>query len=154
MQLSEHFTLSELMRSATAKRHEIENDPDEEAVENLIFLCESILEPIRNHFAIPFSPTSGYRSEELNDLIGSAPNSQHISGQAADIEIPGVSNLSLSWWIRSHLDYDQLILEFYQRSLGNEGWVHVSTCSRKNVLSNRHDTLTYDGSVYSSGLPG
>ena len=154
MRLSEHFVLEELTKSLIAERYDIDNDPGEVEFQNLIFLCESIQEPIRIHFDVPFSPNSGYRSEELNKIVGSSSDSQHTKGQAVDIEVPGVSNVSLAWWIRSHLDYDQLILEFYQRSIGNAGWIHVSTCSKVDVVSNRHDTLTYDGTAYSGGLPG
>ena len=54
-------------------------------------------------------------------------SSQHVLGQAADIEVLGVSNLELSDWINTNLEYDQLILEFYNEKEGpHSGWVHVS----------------------------
>lgn len=154
MQLSEHFSLQEMTRSQTATRLGIKNVPDEEAVKNLTFLCENILEPIRVHFGIPFSPSSGYRSAALSEAIGSSRNSQHCKGEAADIEVPTISNLTLCWWIRSHLDFDQLILEFFQEGDPASGWVHVSYRDISIGGKNRHQVLTYDGQEYSGGLPG
>ena len=54
--LSDHFLLSELTKSDTALRKGIDNTPDEVAVENLICLCNEILEPVRVHYGIPFIP--------------------------------------------------------------------------------------------------
>jgi zinc D-Ala-D-Ala carboxypeptidase len=155
MMLSEYFSLNEMTRSQTASRLGIDNTPGDSEVESLRFLCVNVLDPIRKHFGVPFSPSSGYRCEELNKAIGSSPNSQHCKGEAADIEIPGVPNLQLSWWIRAHLDFDQLILEYYNVGDPAGGWVHVS--SKKNTkenASNRREVMTYDGKTYNVGLPG
>ena len=70
VQLSAHFTLGEMTRSQTAVRLSIDNDPGEDAVKSLTKLCKNILEPVRLLFGIPFSPSSGFRSIELNELIG------------------------------------------------------------------------------------
>ena len=82
---------------------------------------------------------SGYRSPELNEAIGGSEESQHCKGEAADIEIPGVSNKELAEWIRDNLSYDQLILEFYNGVDPRSGWVHVSYVDDK---TNRKSTLT------------
>tara|TARA_R100000656_G_scaffold103875_1_gene75663 strand:- start:1347 stop:1811 length:465 start_codon:yes stop_codon:yes gene_type:complete len=153
MNLSEHFTLKELTRSQLADRRGIQNVPGERSVESLKVLCSSILEPVRVHFNTPFSPNSGYRSFELNDLLGSSRKSQHCVGEAADIEVPGVSNVLLAWWIRSHLDFDQLILEYYTKGDPVSGWVHVSNKEASASSSNRREVLTYDGNGYVVGLP-
>jgi|TARA_R110000765_G_scaffold145834_2_gene248103 hypothetical protein len=154
MNLSEHFTLAELCKSETASRLSIDNTPDETQVDALTYLSNAVLEPIRVFYDIPYSPSSGFRSPELNQTIGGAPMSQHCAGEAADIEIPSVSNLALAWWIRSHIDYDQLILEYYDIDVPSSGWIHVSTVNPSLGGSNRHDTLVYDGSSYTNGLPG
>jgi hypothetical protein len=154
MQLSEHFSLEEMTRSQMAARLEIENVPDETSVKNLTILCQEVLEPIRSHFGIPFSPSSGYRSAALSEGIGSSGKSQHCKGEAADIEVPTISNLTLCWWIRSHLAFDQLILEFFTEGDPASGWVHVSKKDRSGGSKNRHQVLTYDGEEYSGGLPG
>ena len=152
MKLSDHFTLAELTVSEVAVIEGIDNQPtDDSEIDNLKLVCNEILEPIREYYDTPFSPNSGYRSAELNDEIGGAPNSQHCLGEAVDICVPGVSNLVLAWWIRTHLDFDQLILERYEVDRPEVGWVHVSIMASGN---RRHETLTYDGNSYTPGLPG
>jgi hypothetical protein len=122
IQLSPHFMLSEMIRSETASRKGIDNYPKDEAIiKNLKALCENVLEPVRQHFGKPISPTSGYRCLPLNRAIGSSDGSQHVQGQAADFVVPGVSKNTVLQWIRNNLDYDQLIDEF-----GSTGWIHVS----------------------------
>ena len=91
MKLSDHFSLSELTKSSTAERQGIANDPSEAEIENLILVCDNILEPVRNHYGIPFIPNSGFRCLELNRAIGSSDKSQHTMGKAVDFEVPGMS---------------------------------------------------------------
>ena len=126
MNLSENFTLQELIYSDTAVRMGIDNKPNDETVENLKILCENILEPIRSHFKAPVVVSSGYRSEAVCLAVGSSSKSQHTKGQAADFEIFGVHNRELSDWIVNNLDYDQCILEFWNPNDPNSGWVHCS----------------------------
>ena len=154
MKLSEHFTLEELCKSQTASRMGIDNSPSTSQVDSLRYLAQRILEPVRSEYGVPYTPSSGYRSPERNRAIGGASTSQHCLGQAADIEIPNLSNLGLAWWIRTHLDFDQLILEHFDTSDPSSGWVHVSVVSPDSRKYNRHDTLVYDGKSYSGGLPG
>ena len=154
MKLSEHFTLEELCKSQTAIRMGIDNSPSTSQVDSLRYLAQRILEPVRSEYGVPYTPSSGYRSPALNRAIGGSSTSQHCLGQAADIEIPNLSNLALAWWIRTHLDFDQLILEHFDNSDPSSGWVHVSVVSPESRKYNRHDTLVYDGKSYSRGLPG
>ena len=138
MKLSENFTLDELTKSQEAIRLGIPNEPSDEHVTNLILLCKNILQPLRNHFNIPVSISSGYRSAALCEAIGSSSKSQHTKGQAADFEIFGMANKDLSDWIHQNLDYDQLILEFWKPEDPNSGWVH---CSYKGEGQNRKQYL-------------
>ena len=126
MKLTENFSLKELTSSQTAERKGIDNTPSTEHQENLKSLCEMILQPIRDHFGQVVSVSSGYRSPELCTAIGSKITSQHAKGQAADFEIFGVSNKALADYIDSELHYDQLILEYWNESDPNSGWVHCS----------------------------
>ena len=137
MILSNNFTLNELTKSQTATRKGIHNEPSTEHIENLIHLAKTILQPVREHFGKPVMISSGYRSPELCEAIGSSAKSQHAKGEAADFEIHGVDNKELAAWISANCDFDQLILEFYIDGDLNSGWVHCSSSmekSRKQML--------------------
>ena len=132
MQLSSNFSLGELTKSQTATRKGIDNTPSPEHQENLKRLCENVLQPVRDHFSRVVTVSSGYRSPELCTAIGSKTTSQHAKGEAADFEIFGVSNKELADYIHEHLDYDQLILEYWKESDPNSGWVHCSYSQNHN----------------------
>jgi len=148
MKLSGHFSLSELTKSQTAVRKGIDNQPTLEHIENLTELCTHILEPTRRNFGKPMVITSGYRSEELCEAIGSSKNSQHAKGEAADFEMFGVDNKELAKYIKNNLVFDQLILEFYNPDDPSSGWVHCSY----NKEENRKQSLLYNGKDYTEWL--
>lgn len=138
MRLSEHFTLSEFTKSQTANRSGLTNEPSNESRANLAALCHGVLEPIRRYFKRPVRISSGYRSPQLNKAIGGSSHSQHCKGEAADIEVPGISNKGVATWIANNLSFDQLILEFYVEGEPSSGWVHVSY---RNPEKNRKQVL-------------
>ena len=145
MMLSKNFSLAELTKSQTAERKGIPNTPTADHIFNLTALCENILQPIRNEFG-SFIVSSGYRSPELCEAIGSKATSQHAKGEAADFEVAGVSNYKLASWIEENLPFDQLILECFQG--GNSGWIHCSY-----IPDGRKETLTFNRSEgYRKGL--
>ena len=126
MKLSQHFSYQEFIKSQTATRKGIKNEPDDTQLYNMKMVCMNILEPIRTTFERPVIITSGFRSPELCVAIGSSTNSQHAKGEAADFEIPGVSNKEVADWIHENLPNDQLILEFFDGKDPNSGWIHCS----------------------------
>ena len=132
MKLSANFSLAELIKSQTATRKGIDNTPSPGHQDNLKSLCTHVLQPVREHFGRVVTVSSGYRSPELCIAIGSKTTSQHAKGQAADFEIFGVSNKELADYINETLDYDQLILEFWNESDPNSGWVHCSYSEGSN----------------------
>ena len=148
MKLSENFTLREMTKSQTAERKGIRNVPTGEQIEALSLLCENILQPVREHYGIPFSVSSGYRSPALCKAVGSSVNSQHAKGEAADFEVPTIPNRELAEFISKNLDFDQLILEYHNDDDPSSGWVH---CSYKRS-GNRKQVLRYDGKRYEHGL--
>tara|TARA_B110000285_G_scaffold142097_1_gene158884 strand:- start:362 stop:808 length:447 start_codon:yes stop_codon:yes gene_type:complete len=147
MKLSRNFSLGELTKSQTALRMDIDNNPTPEDLYNLHLLCDNILQPVREHFGRAVTISSGYRSEDLCVAIGSSRKSQHAKGQAADFEIFGVDNKEVAEWIRDVLDFDQLILEFYNEDDPSSGWVHCSYAE-----DNRGSVLRYDGTDYRERL--
>jgi len=91
MRLSKNFILGEFLRSATAERYpkivEEQNNPSEEIIDSLQYLCKNTLQPLREILGAPMKITSGYRCKSLNDLVGSSDRSQHLKGQAADVQM-------------------------------------------------------------------
>ena len=125
-QLSEHFTLEELVYSDTAKAEGIDNRPDQEAISQLWMLANHTLEKIRTicgDHAVVIS--SGFRCPELNAAVGGATNSAHLFGAAADFTIPDFGSVDqICATLAPHLEeleIDQLINE----TGGGASWVHV-----------------------------
>lgn len=144
--LSTNFWLREFTKSSTATRLGIDNWPvNQQIVDNLTKVVYNIVQPVRDHFGKPFSPNSGYRCLALNRVLKSDDTSQHVTGQAVDIEVPGISNYDLADWIKNNCDFDQLLLEFYYPGEPISGWVHISfVINRKQILT-INDTGTHKG---------
>ena len=136
MKLSKNLSLSEMTKSNTATRLGIDNEPTEEHVLNMKDLADNIFQPIREHFGRPIYISSGYRSKELNKLIGGASRSQHSKGEAIDIDNDhrnSVSNREIFDYIKDNLEFDQLIFEAGTKE--DPAWVHVSF--RKGMNRNK-----------------
>lgn len=129
-----YFSYEELTKSITAKNKGIDNTPNIEIKKNLKALVDNILDPLREAYGKPITVTSGYRCPKLNTAVKGAKNSQHVTGQAADIN--GVKDLRsenkklFDLVIKLNLPYDQLIDEY------DYNWVHVSFSNkpRKQIL--------------------
>lgn len=139
MNLSKHFTLHELTRSATAEKYGIDNSLrfscDAWIIDNLTDLCRFVLEPIREYVGDAVLVNSGYRCSRLNELLGGSVSSQHKAGKAADITWDNFKATCLEVIFKitcnlSHLPVDQVILY--------DTFIHVS-CSK----TPRHIFLDY-----------
>ena len=137
IRISKNFALSEMVKSATAERLGVDNTPDLLHLVNLTHLAIHILQPVRDQFGV-ITINSGYRSPALNAKVGGSKTSQHCNGQAADFESFSTPNPDLAKWISKNLDFDQLILEFYDGKDPNSGWIHCSY----NLMGNRKKILT------------
>ena len=126
------FALKEFVKSNTAARLGINNNPSEDVKKNIELLVEKILDPLREKFGKPIIVTSGYRCKELNKAVGGAAKSQHMSGEAADIrtvEDSKSANKELfKLIIELGLPFDQLINEH------DYDWVHVSYGKRNRRM--------------------
>ena len=138
MKLTPNFTLSEMTKSDTALRLDMDNTPNAVQMENLKTLCEKVLQPVRDHFGKGVKVNSGFRHPQVNAAVGGSKTSDHCKGMAADIEIPGVANGDLAQWIVDNLEFRQVILEFYTPGVSDSGWVHVSF----NPEDNKKQVLT------------
>ena len=151
IRVSKNFALSEMTKSATAERLGVDNSPNSIHLVNLTHLAIHILQPVRDQCGV-ITINSGYRSPALNAKVGGSKTSQHCNGQAADFESFSTPNPDLAKWIAKNLEFDQLILEFYDGVDPNSGWVHCSY----NLMGNRGKILTAlktkNGVVYKNGF--
>lgn len=152
-QITKHFSLIEFIKSRTAAANNIDNtlqylpSDHREFIRENIYHCARMLEAIRTLVDNkPISIRSGYRSPALNKLVGGSATSQHVYAAAVDIECMGVSNEDLFRTIinANDLEWDQCILEFYDRSDDdpNSGWVHLG-CLRYDEIKDYGDPESY-----------
>ena len=127
--ISEHISYNEAIKSNTATRLGIKNDPNEDQLDNMVKLAEQIFEPLRTYANGPIKVNSFFRSVELNKAIGGSSKSQHCHGQAIDLDdtFGHLTNAEMYRFIKEHLDFDQMIWEFGDDD--NPNWVHVSYVS-------------------------
>lgn len=117
-----NFKYIDFIKSDTAIRKGISNTPTEEHWKSIEILAVKVLQPIRNKFGA-IRITSGYRSVELCEAVGSNSASNHPRGEAADIEPldSKVKLIDICKFIIEELDFRELILEYFP-----EGWIHVA----------------------------
>ena len=132
--ISKYITYLEATTSQTATRKGIVNIPGDKELINMQLVGIRVFDVIRKHFKTPLRVSSFYRSLLLNNSIGGSKTSQHVKGQAIDIQGTGkVTNKMIFDYIKENLDFDQLINEY------NYSWVHVSYVSkeknRKQILN-------------------
>ena len=112
--LSPHFRLSEFLALAKYPG----NTPDAQSLVNLTYGCVTILEPVRILMDCPIIINSGYRCHNVNTIVGGVPNSQHLTGCAADIKVRDRVKFSLLIAHLRSMPFDQLLV--------GKGWCHVS----------------------------
>ena len=128
--ISKHISHKEGVYSATAIRKDIDNEPNKDQMANMKLIAEKVFEPLRKWVGGPIKINSFFRCPELNTAIGGSHKSQHCKGQAIDIDdtFGHVTNADMYYWIKNHLDFDQMIWEFGDDN--NPAWVHVSYVSK------------------------
>jgi hypothetical protein len=129
MKISDHISFKEAIRSNTAKRLNIDNSPNSYQISNMIGTAVKIFEPLREWVGGPVKVNSFFRCEKLNRAIGGAKRSQHMEGRAMDLDdtFGHKTNAEMFNYIKSNLNFDQLIWEFGDDE--NPDWIHVSYVS-------------------------
>tara|TARA_Y100001938_G_scaffold143552_1_gene216484 strand:- start:18341 stop:18814 length:474 start_codon:yes stop_codon:yes gene_type:complete len=124
--ISEHVSYREGVRSRTADRLGLENVPNTEQLKCMKEVAEGLFEPLRKWVGGPIKINSFFRGEPLNTAIGGSKRSQHMKGQAMDIDdtFGHKTNAEMYHYIKDNLDFDQMVWEFGDED--NPNWIHVS----------------------------
>ena len=117
-----NFKYNEFIKSVTALRKGIKNVPGEKQWKSIEKLVIFILQPLRTRFG-RVRITSGFRSPELCEAVGSSKSSNHTRGEAADIEplAKNVTLMDILKYTSKNLPHRELIAEYFP-----DGWVHVA----------------------------
>ena len=124
--ISAHVSYKEGVRSRTADRRGLDNTPNESQLKCMKEVAEAVFAPLRKWVGGPIKINSFFRGEPVNTAIGGSKYSQHMKGQAMDIDdtFGHKTNAEMYHYIKDNLDFDQLIWEFGDDK--NPNWIHVS----------------------------
>lgn len=95
--------------------------------QNLTYLIEKLLDPIREKIGKPMRVTSGYRPNRLNTAVKGAKNSNHLYGYAADVMTGngGADNLQIVYALLDlGIPFDECIIE--RGTLQKPQWIHLA----------------------------
>ena len=129
--ISEHISYHEGTYSQTGVRRDLDNTPDDDQLKRMEEVAENLFEPLREWVGGPIKINSFFRGEPVNTAIGGSRKSQHMKGQAIDIDdtFGHKTNAEMYHYIKDNLDFDQLILEFGTDK--NPNWLHISWVSHR-----------------------
>jgi len=129
--ISDHISYKEATHSATALRRDLHNTPNDEQLKCMEEVAENLFEPLRKWVGGPIKINSFFRGEPVNTAIGGSRTSQHMKGQAIDIDdtFKYKTNAEMYHYIKDNLEFDQMIWEFGDNK--NPNWVHISWVSHR-----------------------
>tara|TARA_Y100000401_G_scaffold45115_1_gene34613 strand:+ start:1739 stop:2209 length:471 start_codon:yes stop_codon:yes gene_type:complete len=129
--ISKHISWHEGTYSRTGERRDLDNTPNEEQLKCMKEVAENLFEPLREWVGGPIKINSFFRGEPVNTAIGGSRKSQHMKGQAIDIDdtFRHKTNAEMYYYIKDNLDFDQMIWEFGDDE--NPNWLHISWVSHR-----------------------
>mgnify|MGYP003129549042 CR=1 FL=1 len=129
--ISKHISYHEGTYSQTGVRRNLDNTPNEDQLKCMKEVSENLFEPLRKWVGGPIKINSFFRGEPVNTAIGGSTRSQHMKGQAIDIDdtFGHRTNAEMYHYIKDNLDFDQLIWEFGTDK--NPNWLHISWVSHR-----------------------
>ena len=129
--ISKHVSYHEGTYSRTGERRDLDNTPNENQLKCMKEVAENLFEPLREWVGGPIKINSFFRGEPVNTAIGGSTRSQHMKGQAIDIDdtFGHRTNAEMYHYIKDNLDFDQLIWEFGTDK--NPNWLHISWVSHR-----------------------
>jgi len=136
--ISTHISYREAVFSPTAIDKGINNEPDETHLTAMRIVANACFELARDHFG-PIKVNSFYRCPALNEAVKGSPTSQHMKGEAIDMDRGSrEKNKELFDWCKANIKYDQLIWEFGDAT--GPDLVHISFSRNGNRNQTIHIT--------------
>ena len=124
--MGKFFTLKELTASSAARKYGIDNTPqDAEIIEHIEELIE-LMDDVRAAWGGPLIVTSGYRCPQLNEKVGGAKTSAHLTGYAVDCVPANNKKKEFFEFCKEYLksrDFDELLFE---RNSKGAIWCHIA----------------------------
>ena len=129
--ISKHISWHEGTYSRTGERKDLDNTPNEDQLKCMKEVAENLFEPLREWVGGGIKINSFFRGEPVNTAIGGSTRSQHMKGQAIDIDdtFGHKTNAEMYHYIKDNLDFDQMIWEFGTDK--NPNWLHISWVSHR-----------------------
>ena len=129
--ISKHISYHEGTYSRTGERRDLDNTPNEDQLKCMKEVAENLFEPLREWVGGPIKINSFFRGEPVNTANGGSTRSQHMKGQAIDIDdtFGHKTNAEMYYYIKDNLDFDQMIWEFGDDE--NPNWLHISWVSHR-----------------------
>ena len=129
--ISKHISWHEGTYSRTGERRDLDNTPNEDQLKCMKEVAENLFEPLREWVGGGIKINSFFRGEPVNTAIGGSARSQHMKGQAIDIDdtFGHKTNAEMYHYIKDNLDFDQMIWEFGTDK--NPNWLHISWVSHR-----------------------
>lgn len=121
--LTPHFGLYELARGC--------ENPPQWAVNNMRYLAQHILEPLREEWGGPITINSGYRSADHNRSVGGSATSLHLQGLAVDIKCTSFAimmhfaSIIVKLYLQGKISFHECYPSFNTHT--GSWWLHVST---------------------------
>ena len=156
--MSKFFVFSEFTKSDTAKRLKIDNTPNSEESDNIIYMMR-MMDKIRERWTVyceenylqnpQIIVNSGFRCEALNKALGGSKTSQHKTGSAVDFEAKNGQNKALFGVILNmiedgDIECSQMIWE--KGNDNNPDWIHIGKYEGRK----RNEIMRYEeGKGYS-----
>ena len=131
--ISKNLSYKEATFSNTAVKNGIDNTPNEVQLEAMRVVAEKIFQPVRKYIGGPLYVSSFFRSKELNSEIKGSKTSDHMNGQAIDMDADvfgGITNAEIFHYIKDNLEFNQLIWEYGTDD--EPAWVHASYVEGNN----------------------
>lgn len=122
--MSKYFKESEFTYSTTARKHNIDNTPNDEEKKHIEELI-AFLDKLREAWGSAIIVSSGFRCEELNQKVGGVKTSAHKTGYAADLIPANNKKKEFFEFCKEYLkdkEFDELLLEKSNKSI----WIHFA----------------------------